>query len=98
MSQLAEGMKLSRHYITKMLRGELKKNFFVMVNDYRMEEVKQMLQESQKRDDIAPYHGSRVCLQFQIVFQCVIQTTYWIYTIRIPQIGHKKAGAKVHSG
>jgi AraC-like DNA-binding protein len=47
MSQLAEGMKLPRHYITELLRVELKKNFFMMVNDYRVEAVKVMLQNPQ---------------------------------------------------
>lgn len=44
MSQLAEGMKMPRHYITELLRVELKKNFFMIVNDYRVEAVKVMLQ------------------------------------------------------
>ncbi len=47
MSQLAEGMKLPRHYITEILREEMNKNFFVMVNDYRVEAVKLLLQDYQ---------------------------------------------------
>ncbi|MDZ7607048.1 MAG: helix-turn-helix domain-containing protein [Cyclobacteriaceae bacterium] len=47
MSELAEGMKLPRHYITEILKVEMNKNFFVMVNDYRVEAVKHMLQNPQ---------------------------------------------------
>jgi AraC-like DNA-binding protein len=47
MSQLAEGMKLPRHYLTEILREELHKNFFLLINDYRVKEVEKMLQDEE---------------------------------------------------
>ena len=41
--ELADGVKLPRHYITEILNSELNKNFFTLVNDYRIEEIKSRL-------------------------------------------------------
>ncbi|MCG8309444.1 MAG: helix-turn-helix transcriptional regulator [Cytophagales bacterium] len=42
-NELAEGVKIPRQYITEILREELNKNFFTLINDYRINEVKQRL-------------------------------------------------------
>lgn len=41
--ELADCVKLPRHYITELLKSEVDKNFFTFVNNYRMEEVKSRL-------------------------------------------------------
>ncbi len=48
---LAESVKLPRHYITEILKIDLKKNFFTLVNDYRIEEVKKRLINKEHKDD-----------------------------------------------
>ncbi len=41
--ELADGLKLPRHYVTEILTTDLKKNFFTFINDYRVEDVKARL-------------------------------------------------------
>jgi len=40
---LADGVKLPRHYLTEILKKDLNKNFFTLINDYRLDEVKRRL-------------------------------------------------------
>lgn len=49
--ELAEGLKLPRHYITEVLKSLLDKNFFTLVNEYRMEEVKNRLLDPDYKND-----------------------------------------------
>ncbi|NJN26477.1 MAG: helix-turn-helix transcriptional regulator [Cyclobacteriaceae bacterium] len=45
--ELADGMKWPRHYITDTLKNRLNKNFFTLINDYRIAEVKMYLANSE---------------------------------------------------
>jgi len=47
---LAEDVKLPRHYITEILKKELNMNFFTLVNDYRLEEVKKRLMSAEHKE------------------------------------------------
>jgi AraC-like DNA-binding protein len=49
--ELADIVKLPRHYITEILKSELDKNFFTLVNDYRIEEVKRRLISDEFKND-----------------------------------------------
>ena len=43
--ELADEMKLPRHYLTEILRTGLQKNFFSFINEYRIQAVKDELQK-----------------------------------------------------
>lgn len=44
-SELAESAKIPRYYITEILKTELNKNFFTLIQDYRIKEVKNKLKD-----------------------------------------------------
>lgn len=48
---LADKLKLPRHYITEILKLDLNKSFFALVNDYRVEEVKERLVSDTYKDE-----------------------------------------------
>lgn len=45
-SDLAEQVKIPRNYLTEILKYELNKNFFTLIQDFRIEEVKEKLRDS----------------------------------------------------
>ena len=44
-NELADEVKIPRHYITNILKSELNVNFFTLVNNYRLQEVKEKLRD-----------------------------------------------------
>ena len=48
-SDLAESLSISRHHLTQIINEKLNKNFYTFVNEYRIEEVKQMLFDEKKK-------------------------------------------------
>ena len=46
---LSDEVKLPRHYITAILKQDLGKNFFTLINDYRLEEIKRRLADRADR-------------------------------------------------
>jgi AraC-like DNA-binding protein len=44
-SELADLIKIPRSYLTEVLKHELDKNFFMLIQDYRIEEVKRKLKD-----------------------------------------------------
>lgn len=50
--QLADGMKVPKHYLTEIFKKELQKNFFTLINDYRVEEVKSKLLNVQEKKSV----------------------------------------------
>ncbi len=43
--QVAKDMEISRHHLTQVINEHFNKNFYAFVNDYRVEEVKQMIMD-----------------------------------------------------
>lgn len=76
---LAEDMKLPRHYISDILKKDLNKNFFTLVNEYRIDEVKQrLLSEDCKNDSvlqIALNSGFNSKSSFNAIFKQYTGTT-----------------------
>lgn len=50
-SELAGQTKIPRSYLTEVLNSELNKNFFTLIQDYRIEEVKQKLLDPELREE-----------------------------------------------
>jgi AraC-like DNA-binding protein len=49
--QLADKAGIPRHYLTFLINEELHKNFFSFINEYRVEEAKNLLADPQYQDD-----------------------------------------------
>lgn len=49
--QLADKAGIPRHYLTFLINEELHKNFFSFINEYRVEEAKNLLADPQYHDD-----------------------------------------------
>ena len=84
---LAEDMKLPRHYISDILKQDLNKNFFMLINEYRIDEVKQrLLSEGFKNDSvlqIALNSGFNSKSSFNAIFKQYTGTTPTEYRKRI---------------
>jgi AraC-like DNA-binding protein len=50
LAQLAEMLKMPKHHLTEVINRKLGKNFFNYINDYRISEVKNLLQDPQCAD------------------------------------------------
>lgn len=48
---LSEQVKMPRHYISEVLKRDLNKNFFTLINDYRLNEVKQKLMSEEFKNE-----------------------------------------------
>lgn len=84
---LAENMKLPRHYISDILKMDLNKNFFTLINEYRIEEVKQrLLSEDFKYDSVlqvALNSGFNSKSSFNAIFKQYVGTTPTEYRKRM---------------
>ncbi len=49
-NMLADQVKVPRHYITEILKNDLKKNFFTLVNDHRIDAVKRRLKSEEYKE------------------------------------------------
>ena len=67
-NDLAQQLKMPRHYVTEVLKSELHQNFFNLINDWRINEVKKLLadQRLKRSVDFATGHGK--WFQFEVVF------------------------------
>jgi AraC-like DNA-binding protein len=49
--QLADKVRIPRHYLSFLINEELHKNFFSFINEYRVEKAKNLLADPQYQDD-----------------------------------------------
>jgi AraC-like DNA-binding protein len=49
-TSLSEKLNIPRHYLTQVINEKLKKNFFMYINEYRVNEIKKMMADDQFHD------------------------------------------------
>lgn len=72
-ADLAEQMSVSRHHLTEVISTRYNKNFYVFINDYRIEAVKQAMQSPGQADmtllDLAYAYGFNSKTPFNTAFK-----------------------------